>query len=143
MHLTYEDTLDLLKKAVDSKPEGYRYTRDPKAIATAKSLSGNGLSNAVGIDNEGEFVRACHYRNFDDTPGCIVGNVIYDIAPDFKLEETSWNKTLLPDGITIDDKASWLLSNAQMRQDSGMTWAEAVAGAVTEIEASFEEEDLG
>src|SRR4051812_22356866 len=74
MH-TYSETVAIVKGIVAEKPEGYAYVTDPK---TAERRAQYGEGEKSGTD--------CYYSHADGTAGCIVGNFIHKLNPEFDLK---------------------------------------------------------
>lgn len=122
---TYEETLARLRGIAAGKGIRYRYVSDPKAIEIAKA---NDDDIETDIDGT-EVATGCYYRYQDGSPGCLVGQLLYDIDPDFVPEETGFRKNLLPPHIQFEDDALELLKLSQLNQDCGETWVNAVEDA--------------
>lgn len=139
MHITYEDAKVFLTAAVEAKGADYVYVEDPKAIAKAKAKAAAYVAEhptvsyytGTVIEHGKEKVGTCTYRNLDGSPGCLIGQVFYDIDPDIILEDGGFDSRLIRDtDITMDERAVELFREAQYHQDSGRTWGEAVSMAV-------------
>jgi hypothetical protein len=124
-HLTYEDAVLGLKKALAVKGEDYVYERP-----TFK------LTNDITIN-------ACAYFTPEGRPSCIVGHVLADLghtiddldAPKMSPDgtfNTGATASMAMDylGYELDEKTRSLLSIAQDYQDSGGTWGHAVETAI-------------
>jgi len=81
-------------------------------------------------------VEICAYRNYDDTPSCIVGTALSYIHPDVRLTEHL--HCAVERGFSIEDcilndiatpEAAWYARAAQYAQDNGHTWGHALAAA--------------
>jgi len=119
---TYSETVAIVKEIVAEKPRDYRYTDDPK---TAERRSWYAEEERSGTN--------CYYAHADGTAGCIVGNFIHKLNPEFNLkmhEHSAVVSILHYAGIRVDGDALQFLSDAQAAQDAGHTWAEAVGIAV-------------
>lgn len=117
---THDDVLDLLGKAVALKGDGYRdpgvYQRDGINIATD-----------------------CRYYNVDDagepdfgSPSCIVGHVLYfeGIGVHASVNESTGFADLVHElPIRFSDEGHTALMRAQMVQDAGGTWGDALLAA--------------
>lgn len=120
---TYDETLDMLKEIADSKPDGYKYTTDPKAVETSIEA---GRWTDVGPDGVA-YTTQCFYRHTDGTPACIVGQLLYNLKPDFVPPELSFGPSVLTDsGIEFEPAARKLLEEVQWQQDLGETWKTAI-----------------
>ena len=115
--LTFNEALKLVGEIVASKPEDYKYTEDEKTKETRASKSSSATAG-----------NGCYYAHFDGTPGCIVGQVIHKLNPEFDLssvETFSVHNALYAAGILADFKAESFLNQCQAEQDRGRTWKEA------------------
>lgn len=131
--ITYDETLEKLNAIVASKPEGYRYTTDPKAIEQVKLED---MEFGLHVDEDGnEYVSTCFYKHLDGTPGCIVGHFLAQVDPDFQPSENENAMTQFkyPGAPKLTPEAIDLLSYTQNYQDKGETWADAVQKAVGKV----------
>lgn len=122
--LTFEKTKQLLREAVAEKGEDYVYKNPSTQYSHA----------------------ACEYTHTVEgktTPGCLVGNVLYRAGVPLKeltlREGSAYNlfPTLEQDRIiSFDEKASWLLKEAQRRQDNGWTWGDSESLAIEAVEGN-------
>jgi hypothetical protein len=124
-HLTYEDAVLGLKKALAVKGEDYVYERPKFPL------------------NDGLTIEACAYFTAEGQPSCIVGHVMADLGHtinDLDQIASSYDGTFNTGatastamdylGYELDEKTRCLLSVAQDYQDSGHRWGEAVEVAV-------------
>lgn len=104
---------------------------------------------APNYENEyGEYVQGleCYYTDPDGNPSCIVGEVLADVAPSTlkRLHQYEWDITYEPNCVSVADisrrqlvdgvdlyeifepEAVDMLFRVQQKQDSGMSWGEAV-----------------
>jgi hypothetical protein len=120
--LTFSETVAMVNDIIAEKPEGYKYTKDPK---TAERRAQYPPSEKSGTD--------CYYAHADGTPGCIVGNFIHKLNPEFDLksiEHATVGYALRAADIRADEDSHQLLSDCQNFQDNGESWAAALEGAV-------------
>jgi hypothetical protein len=119
--ITYESALEALRAVVAEKVEGYVY---PK------------------VDGE------CLYSH-NGKPSCGVGYVLHRLGVDVKALENTTSNTDRFDRvanklrdlsvITITQSAIDLLQDFQDRQDWGLTWSEALSGAIKYAEGRMED----
>lgn len=100
----YDQTIELLQRAVIEKGDGYIY---PKR------------------DVEGP---TCVYKE-DATPSCIVGHVLSYIGLLDEAIDGMGPVGLQPWRRQFTDNALWALGRAQSLQDKGETWGEALIAA--------------
>lgn len=111
--LTFAAAVALVKDIVNRAPEGYKYTTDPKTTKT----------RARGV--RGQY-KACYYRHFDGTPGCIIGHLVDKLNPGVEIRESiSVTEALETAGYEIDGITMTFLSTVQQTQDNGSTWQHA------------------
>lgn len=116
--MTFSETVALVNDIIAEKPEGYKYTEDPK---TAERRAQYSKDEASGT--------GCYYAHADGSPGCIVGTFIHKLNPDFdlkRIEFTSVARALFEARISTDNDSVQLLSDCQRAQDGGNTWREAL-----------------
>lgn len=136
MHLSYEDAVLGLKKALAVKGEDYVYEWPQFPLAANE---GGGLK------------QRCAYFTPQGAPSCIVGHVMADLghtvedldAPDGLFEKTrnvgtGAIRALKHLGYTLDYRAVEVLANAQALQDLGRPWGRAVTDAIRAAENSHE-----
>lgn len=119
---TYSKTVAIVREIVAEKPEGYKYTEDPK---TAERQAQYLPSEASGT--------GCYYAHADGSPGCIVGHFVHKLNPDFDLKgyEFSGVPSILHyAGIKVTGDAMQFLGDVQAYQDGGSTWKDAVEKAI-------------
>jgi alkylhydroperoxidase/carboxymuconolactone decarboxylase family protein YurZ len=125
-HLSYEDAVLGLKKALAVKGEDYVYERPTFEL------------------NDGITINACAYFTPEGQPSCIVGHVMADLG--HTIDDLAETVTMAGDhtfntgstagmvmdylGYEIDEKTRSLLSIAQDYQDSGNPWGHAVETAI-------------
>lgn len=120
--ITFQQMLDGLKKAVAERGEDFVYPEEWKK------------PDETGMP-------MCQYRNDDGTPSCIAGVVLTDLLPELPLIEGNTVKMILDeaveDGIVEFDSslAVHLLWDAQVAQDEGATWGDALADATRHCES--------
>lgn len=121
----YDETLSLLRAAVELKGEDYVYTNPNGEMATIDG----GITDCFYVDESGD----------DAVPSCIVGHVFHamgiPVLDMLKIEGSSVNSDVTEDllrdnSIQVTPRATRLLYSAQDLQDSGHTWGEAVDDAV-------------
>lgn len=125
MHLSFEDAVLGLKKALAVKGEDYVYEQP------------------VFESPSGYTAQRCAYFTPQGAPSCIVGHIMADLghtvddldAPDELFEKTRNVGTDAPRalkhlGYTLDSRAIEVLANAQALQDGGRPWGEAVTDAI-------------
>ena len=110
--IEYAEAVELLQRAVAEKGADYVY--DPDSA------------------NPGSY--GCAYFQQDGTPSCLVGHVIAYKGLTKGLLGV-WNGSdvdlLVERGfLDLDERAQWLLANAQNLQDNGKSWGEALDGAI-------------
>lgn len=141
--ITFDETLDRLKRISVSRGEDYSYGKDPKAFEAVHAQYPNA---DPFIDGDGdEYVTNCYYKFVDGTPGCIAGVFMSEVAPDFELEEhvnifanVSRGRDVGANVPEFDDVALYLLREAQRQQDIGKKWPEAVEIAETTVRTDFD-----
>jgi hypothetical protein len=112
--ITARDALRLIERAVEERGRDFRYS-----------------------DYEGDWADpdVCSYRQPDGTPACIVGLALSYVGLLDKLIE---DDTIVGQQASfydeIDPEAIGVLSAAQMSQDSGEPWGEALAVAQLQAE---------
>lgn len=99
-------------------------------------------------DAYGELVQAleCYYSHRDGNPSCIVGALLHDVAPSTlkRLHQYEWDTLYEPNCVSVLDishrklvdgvdlyeifepEAVDMLIRVQKKQDSGVSWGEAV-----------------
>lgn len=120
--LTFSETVAKVNDIIAEKPEGYKYTEDPKTEARRAQFN---KSNASGT--------GCYYAHADGSAGCIVGTFIHKLNPGFDLksiEHSSVYRALLDASISADMDSIQFLSDCQASQDLGKTWREAADTAL-------------
>ncbi len=105
--ITVASALESLEKARDSKPKGYRYNE---------------------IDDDGVGTRKCRYFESDGSPSCIVGHVLADHGYTFDPESfrNKVNVIGIRSIVITSDAVAYGLLDAQVTQDQGETWEQAV-----------------
>lgn len=115
--ITMDNVLPLLKAAVDTRGEDYRYL---------------------------DHYEMCEYKSpKDGSPACLIGVVLASVGiPIADLDEVDTElgsigiSELVQDGLLpdVDPEAAEVLSVAQMVQDKGSTWGAAYDAAVEAVE---------
>lgn len=135
--ITAEQALDALEKAVALKGPDYVYTDQATGIrADSEEWHGTGIG--------------CRYAGPDGEPACIVGTAlsiidqaVFDVVRECEAEEGSFPVIDLCEGtgdvpvVVAAADAVWVFRCAQVAQDGGATWGEALKAAreyATEIE---------
>lgn len=123
----YAETLSIIEKIVAEKGEDYVYTNDPKTVTTANI---RGDVDLFGVDADPDVFTPCYYRQYDGTPGCIVGNYFAALNPDFSVKEGENVSTALFNlELPVTLKTKEFLSRLQQEQDRGMSWGKALESA--------------
>lgn len=120
--LNLSETVAIIDGIIAEKPEGYRYTTDPK---TEQRRAQYPKEEKAGTD--------CYYAHADGSAGCIVGNFVNKLKPEFELREHEFegvSTILYYAGIKVSSDASQFLSDLQNFQDKGETWKSAKEGAL-------------
>jgi len=131
--ITYDETLERLKRISVSRGEDYSYSYDPRALEVLKSYHPD-YEPEYDVDGD-EITTQCYYKFVDGSPGCIAGVFVSEIDPSYELREhenITVNLERPQEGnirIAIEDSALHLLREAQRRQDLGEPWPKAVQEA--------------
>lgn len=117
-----EQALQLLQTQVTKKGDGYIYKAEERPVPDAKVN--------------------CVYYEQDQTPSCIVGHILDDLNVDSKkittefntkglwlLNESSVNELNKELKLGLTPEAESVLTSAQIAQDNGHTWGEALIAA--------------
>lgn len=118
IHLSFEQALAGLEKAVAAKGEDFKY-------------------EAPVVDEE-EGLTMCMYFSRTGQPSCIVGHVLADHG--VSVDDLGhWNEdatvhTLVDHSVLdVDARTTLLLRRAQEMQDNGHPWGKALAEAKAEV----------
>lgn len=119
MTITGGQAITALREIVDEYGADTRYG-DRYEFLTDQKWAGYG-------DDDGD---TCMYQ-IAGSPGCIVGHVFsrlgVEYSPEFEAQDVA---TLFKRGkVDIDENAARVLQRAQVRQDLGDTWGQALAAA--------------
>lgn len=121
MELTFDHAKELLEEIVSEKPVGYDYVTDPKTIERRNTVDVDKTSNG------------CYYAHADGAPGCIIGQLIHKLNPEFDLdsiETASTGHALQRAGIfSAEAGVVKYLAVVQSFQDGGKPWRDAVDAA--------------
>lgn len=109
--LTYEQTLAGLKELAAERPD---YVYEKQLV---------------------EGLERCLYIHEDGSPGCIVGNLAIRAGVDPTLVKAYESRFAGELPIWADAQAGRLAGEAQVNQDCGRPWAEAVSDAVVRANA--------
>lgn len=121
MH-SYEEVVTKLEEIVASKPEGYKYTTDQRAIDALRGVD----DDNIFVDSDGdEYVGICSYRFPDETPACIVGHLLYYYDPEYLPKEGDLASSVALH-LSLDDTVLNFLDTLQENQDGGETWDKAL-----------------
>jgi hypothetical protein len=112
IEITYDQAVDLLKRAVAEKGADYVYSK-------------MGLNDAANVGPR------CVYT-IDSDPSCIVGHVLVwsGVDPHAIPEGTVCRYLLDKVGVSVNNKTLDLLREAQAYQDGGRPWGESVDHAI-------------
>lgn len=120
-HLTLKAAVALAKEIVDTVPEDYRYTEDPKTQETRNRYSQS--SNTT----------TCFYRHFDGTPGCLIGHMADRLNPGVFIEErVGPEMAIRAAGYEATRAANGFMTVVQREQDGGSTWQQALSKGMDE-----------
>jgi hypothetical protein len=142
--ITFDETLDRLKKISVSRGEDYSYSYDPKALQKTHLEHANDDQYETTLDKDGkEYTTSCYYKFLDGTPGCIAGVFMDEVAPGYELREhenitANLNYPVSGERLEFEETAKALLREAQRLQDLGQKWPEAVQHAEAYVREAYE-----
>ena len=113
IHLTYDQAVDELLKAVRERGDRYVYPEDWR---DSRNL--------------------CQYALEDGSPACIVGQVLHQIGANVAAlhgEDCGPRAAAEIVGVSMDRNAATLLVMAQEYQDEDTPWGEAVSRAIVAV----------
>lgn len=121
MSFTTEQFTEALKKAVETRGADYVY---PKFDPTADGFDPDWHTN----------VGTCRYQTTKGEPACIIGlaiSILGEEVPDYgNMDNAGDNLRRLGIG---DHDCQYAADHAQMKQDSGKTWGEALEAYLLEM----------
>lgn len=132
MDVDYAKAVEMVVKAKDAKPEGYRYSR-PEGVSSCQYYH----TDAEGAKTPGCLIGTaflaegiCTFETFDaefEEFGSYTLNSVGSDALIERLQEETEHR--------FTEKAIYFLSNVQGRQDCDNTWEEAISKAIMSIDA--------
>lgn len=124
--ITKEEVIADITAIVAEKGADYVYTADPKTLTTASLRPFDG--------EDGDPLPTCYYRQYDGTPGCIVGQYIAKKNPSAIVDEgISASNAVNQAQLHIEDGGLIFLNRLQSFQDSGCSWGDALNQALSYV----------